>query len=81
MGMYDGPHFQREDRDVVSIWVAHTNFGAIPKKYMEYNEPVHAQLRIRILRRRIRRIVSPTKQTKGSSIQTAQVSSVFIIIC
>lgn len=37
MGKYDGPHFQCEDRDVVSIWVAHTNFDAIPEDYMEYN--------------------------------------------
>jgi hypothetical protein len=37
MGKYDGPHFECEDRDVVSIWVAHVNFGDIPENYMEYN--------------------------------------------
>lgn len=37
MGKYDGPHFECEDRDVVSIWVAHANFDAIPESYMEYN--------------------------------------------
>ena len=37
MGMYDGPHFDCEDRDVVSIWIAHCTFGSIPKDYMEYN--------------------------------------------
>ena len=37
MGKYDGPHFQCEDRDVVSIWVAHTDFDGIPEDYLEYN--------------------------------------------
>lgn len=37
MGMYDGPHFQCDDRDLVSIWVAHTDFDAIPESYMQYN--------------------------------------------
>ncbi len=37
MGKYDGPHFQCEDRDVVSIWIAHTEYTEIPDDYMEYN--------------------------------------------
>jgi len=37
MGKYNGRHFRCEDRDVVSIWVALTNFSVIPKDYMEYN--------------------------------------------
>ena len=33
MGRYDGPHFEREDIDVVSIWVAHCPFEQIPEEY------------------------------------------------
>lgn len=37
MGMYDGPHFRCEDRNVVSIWVTRVKLSAVPADYMAYN--------------------------------------------
>ena len=33
MGRYDGPHFEVEHEDVVSVWVATSPFDAIPEDY------------------------------------------------
>jgi hypothetical protein len=37
MGRYDGPHFECEDRDVVSIWVAKCPLSEIPNDYFDEN--------------------------------------------
>jgi len=37
MGKYDGPYFKCEERDVVSIWVAHAAFADIPEDYWQPN--------------------------------------------
>lgn len=37
MGRYDGPDFECEDRDVVSIWIAKCSSDDIPNDYFEEN--------------------------------------------
>ena len=37
MGMYDGPDFECEDKDVVSIWVAKCPAVQIPNNYFDEN--------------------------------------------
>jgi hypothetical protein len=37
MGKYDGPHFEVEDEDVVSIWIAKVALTDIPESYFQEN--------------------------------------------
>jgi len=37
MGRYDGPHFEVDDENVVSVWASTVAWGEIPEDYWEYN--------------------------------------------